>query len=104
MGEVDLKKLHDMLRLSAPVTHPLGNRRYKDFVFDLRNKKLCVRISKYKIGVEAAPSHKYCGNCDEGKIIVWEEHEDCHGEGCPQCDQGQVRKVRKCQCVFKKKY
>lgn len=55
-----MDELKTMVSLSAPVTHPLGNRRYNELVFNVRGKEvLGVGLFKYKSNCDICGGRKY---------------------------------------------
>ena len=55
------KELESMVRSSAHITHPLGNRRYEEWVFRVVDGEL---ISVHGVG---------CEQCDQGVVIVYDD-------------------------------
>lgn len=86
--------LNRMLEDSAPVTHPRGNRRYENWLFNVQGKLV---ISVHKI---------FCTQCDDRKrITVYDTCESCGGKKCKQCHwKGEARSSIPCMnCTGQKK-
>lgn len=111
---IKLTDLQDMLRRSARVTHPQGNRRYHDVVFMVEGQ----RVLAYARTGDPAPAksaveedevdevyHNYkCDTCfDRGKVQVFNECPRCEGEGCKRCDDGLVPANIPCPACTKQK-
>jgi len=112
---IKLPELQDMLRRSARVTHPDGNRRYHDVVFMVEGQ----RVVSYSLAVDPAPAkpdfeyqeeedeiyHSYdCETCfDRKKVQVFNECPYCEGEGCKRCDEGLVPASIPCPTCTKAK-
>jgi hypothetical protein len=89
---VGLDRLQEMVRLSARCTHPLGNRRFEDFVFMVEGKRV---VSLYLDGeyLELPPeeTNYRCYTCkDTNRVQVFDQCGHCDGTGCNKCDQGLV--------------
>lgn len=88
-GAVDLTltEIENMVRLAAKCTHPVGNRRFHEWVFDVeeRGKDSHVKwMCKHDLTDYAS-----------GAKFVLEECEDCDGGGCPQCGfAGVVKRLK----------
>ena len=88
---VDREALSKMLRLSARCTSPKGNRRYYEWVFNVVDG-----VAVYMSRIEAAEERPQ--EAPEGSFIMYEECEECYGEGtmCRKCKgEGLVRVVRR---------
>lgn len=102
-----LADLNGMVVKSARITHPKGNRRYHEYLFDVQGDIVrdIYHMTKEEIRDEKArevqgfiPSdvpriHKHyrCETCrDTGKMQVFDECEACYGAGCHRCDEGLV--------------
>lgn len=75
-GENDeiMFRIAGMLRESAPITHPGGNRRYEDWLFTVR-RGIVSKVHLIK-----------CSNCDDRKrVVVYNDCDDCEGDGCDKC-------------------
>ncbi len=88
-------------RLSAPCTHPRGNRRYEKWVMRIRDNTIIgvAHVSdKGPSNEKTYPSAINCTLC-EGTMAVWveDECEHCLGAGCRSCDKaGMIRRRRPC--------
>ena len=93
---ISLEKLREMVVLSARVTHPAGNRRYHDFIFQVEGEEI-LDIIKVEGGEgEEEPFYK-CEACqDTKKIAVFDECPLCEGRGCRRCDGGLIRNFILC--------
>lgn len=101
-AEASYDALLKMVTASAKVTHPCGNRRYKDYVFNVYGNE--VRgVSRFQTGI--AKHKESCAICgDVGKLIVYDECPHCYGEKCAKCNQeGTIRKEVRCTCQSRKK-
>ena len=101
---VNLEQLQDMVRLSARCTHPEGNRRFEDYIFNVQGN----RVTSITIGVERYETTVQLFDCkqcrDTGKVQVFNPCERCEGGGCNFCDRGLVRASIPCpQCELKRK-
>ena len=97
---IPLPQLQDMLRRSARVTHPEGNRRYHDVVFMVEGQRVKSYFRQGAEPEEVAPEevepqgktvHR-CGTCrDDHRVQVFNECPYCEGAGCKKCDEGLVQ-------------
>lgn len=103
--------LQDMLRRAAICTLPEGNRRFHDWVFDVREHRVLAITNiaergeaahtaakgpsqpPRKVSTQRVAMHgtKLAGD----EFVMWEEHELCEGKGCLACDAGQIQVVRR---------
>lgn len=82
--DLTLSEIERWVRMAARCTHPIGNRRYHDWVFDVeeRGKDTHVeRMCKYELTDYAS-----------GAQFELEECEDCDGAGCRDCGYAGVVK------------
>lgn len=72
-------RVPEMLSLAAIVTHPKGNRRYHNFVFDVQGNQL-VAVTDLR----------------GESFLVIEECQGCKGTGCTICaGTGEVKVIRR---------
>ena len=93
-----------MLRKAAKISHPLGNRRYNDYIFRIVKGEL-VSVRKMHVAKQVEKTgNKDCTVClGDGVFTVWELCSSCSGVGCSVCsNKGEILKRRRCQCVQKK--
>ena len=117
---VSAEKLQEMVRKSARITHPDGNRRFHEFLFMVEGErvKAIKQMSNQEHQAEErkvqgwiappkeppAPFYK-CETCrDTGKMVVFDECDRCYGAGCRSCDDGLVRREVDCPDCRKKEY
>lgn len=105
---ISLPKLQDMLRRSARVTHPQGNRRYHDVVFMVEGQRVLSYTHEDAETPEVVePEDKTfykCGTCkDDHRIQVFNECPYCEGEGCKRCDDGLIPDSIPCPDCTKQK-
>ena len=84
-----------MLEKSALVTHPSGNRRYKNWVFQVSGTKV-ESISPYTVGI--ASKNEVCPACGgAGYHITYDVCAECHGDGCDVCGgSGDIKSKYTC--------
>jgi hypothetical protein len=98
-------KLQEMLRHSVRITHPLGNRRYNDYLFMVEGFLVLSvgRVTDIPPPVAALLSFK-CEACkDTGRMPVFDQCEHCEGVGCSHCDEGLVPATIPCPSCQKGK-
>ncbi|MDH5184905.1 MAG: hypothetical protein OEX12_13565 [Gammaproteobacteria bacterium] len=78
--EISDQEIFKMASQSAVLTHPLGNRRFGDVIFDM-NGRIVNRINAYS---EVAEDTQPDGDPMYDECLV------CDGAGCLECDEGQV--------------
>lgn len=94
-----LKEIMVMAQNSAIVTHPEGNRRYKDVVFRIY-EGVIMGITRFSAGV--AEEKKECIVCGGiGKLVFYESCEctmesDYEEGGCIECSDGLRRREYNC--------
>jgi hypothetical protein len=104
---VKLQALQGMLRKSARITHPLGNRRYHEWVFMVEGNRVLdmgliedgpvVDYADDEPPPEEDLSIYKCYTCkDDHKIQVFNECPRCEGGGCKRCDDGLVPSAIPC--------
>lgn len=98
-----IKKLAEMAKLSAIVTHPMGNRRFGDWVLQLNENKL-ESLARYEFTTQTDPN---CPDCrGRGTVNVSEECSLCDGSGCQACNgMGFATRAIPCQgprCVARR--
>lgn len=89
-------KLADMVAEASPVTHPLGNYRYNEYVFQVHGRDV-LDINPY-----AQSELKFTTNCaachDTGRVMVFDVNEDGtetpSSIPCPDCGKPQIFKMR----------
>jgi len=83
-------ELQRLVDHSTRATHARGNRRCGEWVF-LVQGGVVLNYTK-------DDAHGFrCQACrDSGKIVVFDEHEPCHGQGCEECDNGLRRSFVAC--------
>jgi len=75
--------LEGMVRRAALITHDRGNRRYKSWLFLIKDGEI--------LDLQKLEMTDYSSGADS----VIEECEDCWGDGCMHCGWiGQVRRLR----------
>lgn len=74
--QISMQELGEMLNKAAITTHPRGNRRFHSWVFDIKQGTVW-RMSAVEDSFE-----RKAGTLD---LTVFEEHEDCDGDGCRGC-------------------
>lgn len=81
-----------MVGRSARFAHPLGNRRYKEFLFFVEGDELKNVYRLASVAVPLAPlreNQSPCWFCTGlHKLAVFDECRRCDGHGCRYCDQG----------------
>jgi RecJ-like exonuclease len=95
---VGLPELQDMLRRSARFTHPDGNRRFHDWLFNIEGRKV-ISIKRLQPEQEDVyEPHYKCEYCkDTKRISVFDPCPRCDGEGCQSCDEGLVPSTIPCE-------
>lgn len=97
--------IQEMLKRAAICTLPQGNRRFRDWVFDVRDG---VVVALTNVGTMAPvppgqPDKKskltqtpaiHGAKLTKDEFVMFEDHELCNGKGCFACDDGQVQVVR----------
>lgn len=80
---IGLEELQEMLVRSAPLTHEWANRRWKNWIFKVNLPSMEVhRMASFSTYEEGG-----------GRDFMFEECEDCEGEGCSECGwHGQVKR------------
>jgi hypothetical protein len=110
LGIRSIQSVQEMLRHSARITHPLGNRRYNDYLFMVEGEvvKWMGRVTDVAppvappvVAPPAAPVaallRPKCEACrDSGRMPVFDQCEHCEGVGCAHCDQGLVPSTIPC--------
>jgi hypothetical protein len=100
---VSLPNLKDMVVHSTRYTHPVANRRWRDYLFVVKDE---IVLSIFTEKIE--PEHDEplgdegafykCWDCkDTGKETVYEECPKCFGKGCTVCG-GTGEKIRHIPC------
>lgn len=80
-----------MLDQSAPVTHPLGNRRNGELVFKVEGREV-EQVGLLTLNKLGRNAWNVCPVCmGKGKIMVPDTCAYCGGEGCGVC-KGEERK------------
>jgi len=70
----------DMVHKSAPVTHPFGNKRFEEWVFQVSDN----RVTRIHFII--------CESCEDKKRIqVYDVCPSCDGEGCKWCRESGER-------------
>jgi hypothetical protein len=95
------EKVTDILGKAAIVSHPQGNRRYHNWVFNLVGNTL-VSVSDIRLKAPVSPggrqkvSNKPPKNSSNKPVfVVWEECPECEGPQCPVCGgRGEVKVTR----------
>lgn len=87
---ITISDIASLANKSAKHTSLLGNRRYKEWVF---NEVEGVVINFERLNTFAT-NCKVCG--DDGYLILYDLCEKCFGAGCSHCNSGYIRKQRKC--------
>lgn len=101
---IDFETLNDMVKRSARITHPQGNRRYNGWLFMVEGNDV-LGFGKIQDTGEAdreTPRLQVissvddelglCGTCSGSKkIAAFDPCEKCDGRGCKYCDKGLVR-------------
>ena len=82
----------DILGKAAIVSHPRGNRRYHNWVFNLQGNTL-TSVADIRAPVASKPQNRKNGQ--KPTFVVWEECVNCSGPGCPACGgKGEVKVTR----------
>lgn len=71
-GDRSIETLKDMVNKATPITHPLGNHRYNDFVFMFR-KSTVVDVAWVN---SCKPECEFCGGC--GYTMMEDVRVPCH--------------------------
>lgn len=106
--------IQEMLRHSARITHPLGNRRYNDYLFMVEGEvvKWMGRVTDFvpppapqpPAVVSQPPAVVRCESCrDTGRMPVFDQCEHCEGVGCSHCDEGLVPATIPCPLCQKRR-
>lgn len=94
---IDWQHVDGMIDSSTPVTHDLGNRRYKDYVF-LVDGSSVKGVGYFNVGVWGSESSGTCPACKgTGKVRVYDVCGACDGDGCERCEDGLVESQITCQ-------
>lgn len=81
-----LTDLLEAIKMATPITHKKGNRRFEEFIFNIRGIEV--------LGVSRAK----CPDCMDTKLIeVFNECYHCNGKGCRKCSKGLIRTHIRCQ-------
>ncbi len=104
LDEPILETVKNMLVSSARVTHVDGNRRYKDYLFNIVNNVVCSLVMFVPDKVAVAVKDYSCKFCEDTRLVfVYETCQFCDGEGdksgvkCDRCVDGEVMKSIPCQ-------
>lgn len=88
-GEGLFGRVEEIVRQSARVTHPNGNRRYHHYVLNVsetgKSTVLCDVTDTRKLGGTGGPE----------EFVAFEDHEACGGKGCGDCDLGTIQVLRR---------
>ena len=120
LGIRSVQTVQEMLRHSARITHPLGNRRYNDYLFMVEGQNVkwmgrvtdvappVVIVAPPPAPVSAPPVaallRPKCESCrDTGRTPVFDQCEHCDGVGCEHCDEGLVPSTIPCPSCGKGK-
>lgn len=95
-----------MVKSSAPFTHKRGNRRFEDFIFDVDVMPDRTRLVRGVFALVKEAKVTKCAHCNDMHWVrVYDECENCAGEGCARCDwEGTIPRKIPCQdCAPKTK-
>lgn len=97
--------LQEMLRRAAICTLPQGNRRFRDWVFDVREGTVVamtpvvctVQTGATAITTAPRPQQRTVTgeNLKPDEFQMYDQHDACNGVGCSGCSDGEVLVVRK---------
>ena len=82
---LDIHQLQNMVQKSALVTHENGNRRYHEWVF-LVEGQLVKWMSPLAPSKEKDTINRPHPTPGPGEFLVWEDCDECNGQGCKFCD------------------
>lgn len=117
LGIRSIQAVQEMLRMSARITHPLGNRRFNDYLFMVEGDtvKWMGRVTDVAPPVVVVPPppppvveipallRVRCESCrDTGRMPVFDQCEHCEGVGCAHCDQGLIPATIPCPSCGKR--
>lgn len=92
---ITLSRLLEMVEASARVTHPKGNRRHHNWVFQVENN-VVKSMSPLPFGEISSTIQRVAPKPGPGEFLTYDECEDCEGAGCKKCDfKGDVPVIRK---------
>lgn len=82
-NNIDMATLRYMIERAAIVKHPFGNRRFVDWVFDIRGG-VCHAMCRFDVLEVGKTGSQH---------FVYEDHVTCNGAGCAECGwSGQVKR------------
>lgn len=87
------KKLEDMVSAAALVSHPEGNRRFHNWLFKVENGTV-----RFMTPIAPSTDSSSIGLTPLGpnEFLVYEECEECDGDGCEGCNfEGTIPVVRR---------
>lgn len=106
---IGMEQLQEMVRCSTRITHPLGNRRFRGYLFMVEGNKILafgrlqdVAITEPEEAKKETVHHSIssvddelgghqCHHCKgSGRVSVFNQCEACNGAGCNRCDEGLV--------------
>lgn len=92
--DLTAKDLHTMVTFASPFTHEWGNRRYHDYVFDVRGLEV-LRVGNLRIGTNSGIIRDNAPNADEF-FTTYDPCGNCDGDGCHLCNnEGTVAVQRR---------
>lgn len=120
---IPLASLREMVVHSARITHPMGNRRFHNYVFQVEGTRVVdftkidhvvshhrVFTPKPRKRLDVVPAvesrRRYaCDTCqDTDRVVVHDECPHCEQEGCQLCDgKGEVQSTIPCPACHQRK-
>ncbi len=90
-------KLADMIRRSTRITHPNGNRRFENYLFNVEGDRVTAFGTLDEPAVQSIAKDMLCPRCDQGLMPTLIPCPICGGRGCEGCDrQGKIRVFDEC--------
>jgi hypothetical protein len=103
---IKVDELKIMVRHSTRITHPLGNRRYKEWLFMVEGDRVIAFGKITDMLPKAGPrssavvhpdGRRQCPECDAGLVRSAVVCPECGGEGCSFCDAGWLITFNECE-------
>jgi hypothetical protein len=83
-----LDQIDHVLRVSAPVTHEKGNRRYHHLILDVQGDTILAIF-------DVRRASKLPSKANPGTFIAWDPCEACVDGSCGKCVKGYLKVERK---------
>lgn len=85
-GRVEMKDIAEMVHKAARVTHPKGNRRFENLLFEVKGKVVMDIHLWDEVSVTEAQQP-----AGDVSTALYDDCPACEGEGCAKCEDGQIR-------------